>query len=165
MNASMINILLHSQQDSKDGAQEEEEKQGENGKKEEEKGRETEGERESEKTDPEMGMCFSAAVFTHGYGKVKRFALYQGRSNISLFRQAMERRRRKGRRAQRMARGKQRAREKGRQRLSATWERGTCLRLLPQRWLLLLSKLRYCPAHTPHHEVPTKLHGPIIDMA
>ena len=83
INASMINILLHSQQDSKDGAQEEEEKQGENGKKEEEKGRETEGERESEKTDQEMGMYFSAAVFKHGSGKLKQFGLYQVRSLIS----------------------------------------------------------------------------------
>uniref|UniRef100_A0A668AC91 SWI/SNF related BAF chromatin remodeling complex subunit C2 n=1 Tax=Myripristis murdjan TaxID=586833 RepID=A0A668AC91_9TELE len=39
----------------KDGAMEEEEKQGENGKKEEERGREPEGEREAEKTDSEMG--------------------------------------------------------------------------------------------------------------
>ena len=42
-------------QESKDGAMEEEEKQGENGKKEEERGRETEGERDTEKTDSEMG--------------------------------------------------------------------------------------------------------------
>lgn len=42
--------------ESKDGASEEEEKQGENGKKEEERAREAEPERETEKTDTEMGV-------------------------------------------------------------------------------------------------------------
>lgn len=53
-----LTVILSSflPQESKDGAVEEEEKQGENGKKEEERGREPEGEREAEKTDSEMGM-------------------------------------------------------------------------------------------------------------
>uniref|UniRef100_A0A3B4ESY9 SWI/SNF related, matrix associated, actin dependent regulator of chromatin subfamily c member 2 n=1 Tax=Pundamilia nyererei TaxID=303518 RepID=A0A3B4ESY9_9CICH len=42
-------------QETKDGANEEEEKQAENGKKEEERGREPEGEREADKTESEMG--------------------------------------------------------------------------------------------------------------
>lgn len=43
------------EQDNKNGAIEEEEKQAENGKKEEERGREPEGEREADKADSEMG--------------------------------------------------------------------------------------------------------------
>lgn len=51
-------------QDSKNGAMEEEEKQTENGKKEEERGREQEGEREADKADSDTGTdstCISVA--------------------------------------------------------------------------------------------------------
>lgn len=55
-------------QDSKNGAMEEEEKQTENGKKEEERGREQEGEREADKADSDTGTystCISVTVGSH----------------------------------------------------------------------------------------------------
>lgn len=101
-------------QDSKNEGNEEEEKQAENGKKEEERGREQEGEREADKTDSEMGTHMH---LSHTGNKVL-LTKDEKALTIFFFSQAMGKRRRMERRAQRRDKEKQRVREKGKLRWS-----------------------------------------------